>query len=148
MDKIIAILIVIALLIIGRFRISNKVKKIQERIVLSDEYLDKLKDYLNSFGKDQKTYSWLVQMSHPIQLEMNFYGVIPSLYHQPSRTSLTNYQIIINGIPELRRLFENQNLPSYTAFLRDFGQTLVESILRHRGFLLNELTLIEKNLRK
>jgi len=147
MDKIIAILIGLALLIIGRIHVSYKIKGIQEKIKSSDEFLARVKDYLNSLGKDQKTYSWLVQMSHQFQLEMGFYGVIPSFFHQPSRTSIRNYQIIINGIPELRRMFDNQDYPSDKAALRDFGISLTESILRHRGELLSDLNVIEKSLK-
>ena len=147
MDKIIAILIGIVLLIIGRIRISYKIKGIQEKIKSSDEFLAKFKDYLNSLGKDQKTYSWLVQMSHQFQLEMGFYGVIPTFYHQPSRTSIPNYQVIINGIPELRRMFNNQDYPSDKSALRDFGLSLIESILRHRGYLLSDINAIEKGLK-
>ena len=147
MDKIIAILFGIALFIIGRILVSYKIKGIQEKIKSSDEFLARVKDYLNSLGKDQKTYSWLVQMSHQFQLEMGFYGVIPSFFHQPSRTSIRNYQIIINGIPELRRMFDNQDYPSDKAALRDFGISLTESILRHRGELLSDLNVIEKSLK-
>ena len=147
MDKIIAILVVIILLIIGRIRISYKIKGIQKKIISSDEFLGTLKDYLNSLGKDQKTYSWLVQMSPQFQLEMGFYGVIPNFYHQPSRTSISNYQIIINGISELRRMFDNQDLPNDKVVLRDFGLSLIESILRHRGELLSDLSVIEKGLK-
>ncbi len=147
MDKIIAIVIGIVLLIIGRIRVFYKIKGIQENITSSDEFLAKVKDYLNSLGKDHKTYSWLVQMSHQFQLEMGFYGVIPNFYHQPSRTSIKDYQIIINGIPELRRMFDNQDYPNDKVALRDFGLVLIESILRHRGYLLSDLTTIEKNLK-
>jgi hypothetical protein len=147
MDKIIAILIGIALLIIGRVRVSYKIKGVHEKIKSSDEFLARVKDYLNSLIKDQKTYSWLVQMSHQFQLEMGFYGVIPFFYHQLSRTSIPNYQIIINGIPELRRMFDNQDYPSDKSALRDFGLSLTESILRHRGELLSDLNVIEKGLK-
>ncbi len=147
MDKTVAILIGIVLLIIGRIRISYKIKGVQEKIKSSDEFLARVKDYLNSLGKDQKTYSWLIQMSHQFQLEMGFYGVIPSFYHHSSKTSIPNYQIIINGIPELRRMFDNQDYPADKSALKDFGISLIDSILRHRGELLTDLYVIEKGLK-
>lgn len=147
MDKIIAVVVGIVLLIIGRIRISYRIKSFRKKIETSDEFLTKLKDYLNSLGKDKKIYSWLVQMSPSFQWEMDFYGVIPTFYHQPSRSSINDYQIIINGVPELRSMFDHQDYPDDKVALRDFGQLLIESILRHRGDLLSDLTATEKHLR-
>ncbi len=95
MDKIIAIVSGISLLIIGLVRIFRDVQFLQKKMEFAHEFHTKLGEYIKSQGKDFQTYSWLIQRSPRFQKEMGFYGTIASYSPPFSNYIVRNYPIIL-----------------------------------------------------
>jgi len=147
MDKIIAIVSGITLLIIGLVRIFRDIKFIQRKMEFAHEFHKKLGEYLKSQGKDSQTYSWLIHRSPKFQGEMGFYGTAASYSPPFSNYTVNNYQIILNMIPEIRKEFDSDSLIGDRRFLREYAALLNESILRYIGGMSDELEVAQKKVR-
>ena len=147
MDKIIAIIAGIMLLIIGLARIFCDIKFIQKKMEFAHEFYTKLGEYLKSQGKDFQTYSWLIQRSPKFQREMGFYGLVASYSPPFSNNTFNNYQIILNIIPEVRREFDDVSPIADRRFLREYAALLNESILRYVGNLSDDLEIAQKKIK-
>jgi uncharacterized membrane protein len=147
MDKIIAIVASITLLIIGLVRIFRDIKFIQKKMEFAHEFHTKLGEYLKSQGKDFQTYSWLIQRSPKFQKEMGFYGTVASYSPPFSNYAINNYPIILNIIPEVRKEFDDVSPIGDRRLLREYAALLNESILRYVGDLTDDLEIAQKKIK-
>lgn len=147
MDKIIAIVIGITLLIIGLVRMFSNIKFIQKNIEFVHEFHTKLGEYLKSQGKDFQTYSWLVQKSPKLQREMGEWGIVASFRPPFSNYTVNNFQIILNFIPEIRKEFDDVSTIGDRRLLREYAAALNESILRYVGDLSEDLETAQKKIK-
>jgi|CXWL01.1.fsa_nt_gi hypothetical protein len=147
MDKIIAIIAGITLLIIGLVQILRDIKFIQKKMEFAHEFHTKLGEYLKSQGKGFQTYSWLIQKSPKLQREMGFHGILASYSPPFSNYTINNYPIILNFIPEIRKEFDDVSPIGDRRFLREYAAALNESILRYVGDLSEDLEIAQKKIR-
>lgn len=103
MDKVIIIGTLILIIIIGYIIKRKKLIKIQESTNFIIEYKNTLGEYLNKLVKndfDNEKYNYLVAKSKKVQIEMGENAIL-ALYEDPLKGfRITNYQFIINFIPE------------------------------------------------
>ena len=147
MDKIVAFSIVAVLLAIGFVRLLREVLRIEEKIRNTNDFLSYFEKYVHSHGDDYDVYSWLIQKSHKIQTLMGKYGIF-SFFHDPnSNYDHSNYPVILNLIPEIRKKIEDASTLRKARILNDYIALVKESLLRFMGVLNDELEPKKKKLK-
>lgn len=117
---------------VGFARLFRIALRIGDRIVFATEFLEQFQKYAASRGQDTEAYGWLVHRSTKMQQHMGDAGVYA--YYKPpfANYRVTNYPIILNGIPELRQAYE-------AGYMSDVGgqiaSALQESFVRYMGQL-------------
>jgi hypothetical protein len=125
-------LAMVALAAIGFARLVRIALRIGERSQFAVEFLEQFQKYAASRGQDTEAYGWLVHRSTKMQQHMGDSGIYA--YYKPpfANYQVTNYAVVLNGIPELRQAYE-------TGYVSDVGgQTaaaLLEAIVRYMGQL-------------
>lgn len=145
MDKIIAVGVVIILLVIGRLRVVQNIKHIITKITFSDEFAENVSKFVNNQGKDYKVYSWLLQKSEALQMNMGRHGIIDKFYIPFSQLEISNFEVILNALPAIHEEFGWETVNPQV--VRKYYNVLMESILRYRGKLLNDVESYQKSLR-
>ena len=125
------ILFLILILIIGLCSIVKKIYNLAKYYNFSDEFFDKLEIYIKSNGQDNVSYSWLVSKSSKMQKYIGFFGI---MQYKPAYQNyiINNYQLIINGLSELRQYYE---APYSIQLANQMAQTLQEALIRYIGTL-------------
>jgi len=132
--QIILILIVIAL--IGWLQLIYKSRRVNKKEKFAVEYLNKFKKYIESQGKDNDAYGWMIYESVKMQRQLGILGIMLN-YKPPGANYMhKNYQVLMNMLPELHRTL-NSDLLVFSRLVSDYGQVLQEMLVRHLG-VLNE----------
>lgn len=146
MDRSIIIVVILSFTLIGLRNLIKERKNTTQRNKLAIEFLEKLRLYIDSHGEDLESYSWLVHRSNRLQFEMGSTGIFGA-YRPPFQNyQITNYPIILNILPELRREFESR-LISGSPLIPQYANALQESIVRHLGNLDDTLDRRNKEIR-
>jgi hypothetical protein len=117
----------------------------EDRQTFAIQFLEKLREYYQSNGKNGDIYGWLIHRSNKMQSEMGGQGIIRN-YRPPAQNyMLNNYPIILNMLPNLHREFQIGlflgNLP------QQYMDSLQESIVRYLGRLDDEKDELRKELK-
>lgn len=130
-ENIYLILFLISIFLIGLFSIIKSLSDIEKKNRFTLNFFDMLKKYIQSAGRDTSTYSWLTSKSPKMQRYIGIYGI---MQYQPAYRNyvINHYELIINGLSELSRYYDDSLLDSLS---RQMGQTLQESIIRYLGVL-------------
>ena len=145
MDKIIVIVIIIALCLIGFYQIFKRIKSFNEKYTFAIEYLDALKSYLESNGQDIQSYSWLINRSNKMQNQMGSQGLL-GFYRPPYQNyGIPNYPIILNMLPDLRTALSDSFLSRSLA--SQYANALQEAIVRHIGSIEDAINNQKKYFR-
>jgi hypothetical protein len=133
MSRLYAILLLFVVAVIGIITVQVKRRNISQRIDDSGAYFKCLQDYARSQGKDMAKYTWLVEQSDKMQLELGINGIIS--YKPPAASYFMNdYPVIINLLPELHREFNDRIFPD-DGLTNNLSLMLQETLLRHIGSL-------------
>lgn len=130
----------IFVLIIGFLKVRSQLVQIYKSLNFVEEFRAKFIDYCNSCGNYSEAYTWITLNSPKMQREIGVYGVYQSFKPPASDYMVSNYQIIMNMIPELRRFIDmdNESMGSLFASTIDgYIKAIDEALLRYLG-VLNE----------
>jgi len=130
------LLLIIA--IIGFIQIVLKIKNKNKKIRFAEDYLNQLNKYLESAGADYETYKWLIHRSPKLQTEMGGYGKASSYSPPYSNIRVSNYEIILNIIPEIRKEISSGSI-SDLRVLDHYLSIISESIIRYQGVLNDKI---------
>ena len=100
-------------------------------------------EYANSGGNNNEAYTFLMMNSPRMQKDMGHYGVYASFIPPASNYSVSNYQIIMNMIPELRRWIDSNKESLGTMFVStidSYIKNIDEALLRYIGVLEEQET--------
>src|SRR5690606_4259972 len=98
--------ITVSLFAIGIVRQMYAVRGVQKRIDDVQEFLAKFTAWCNGEGEDQEAYVWLQRRVNDIQGAVGVTGVIS--YRPPfANYMFTNYQLLLNELPDIRRQFSD-----------------------------------------
>lgn len=114
-------------LIRGKFRIS-------EEVAFAGEFMHKLKAYVESNGRDNESYGWLTHRSSKMQKQMGHHGFYASYRPPYANFQYSNYPIILNMLPELRKTLEDDVL-SRGDLAHQYAVSIQEAIIRYAGVL-------------
>ncbi|MBP6468901.1 MAG: hypothetical protein KBE23_09780 [Chloroflexi bacterium] len=140
-----ALVIPIVLSFIGYLEIKKRIQRLEEKKEFAVEFLNRLVEFVNSGGKDEETYSWLVQRSPKLQTEMGHWGVSDKLLRPYDNVIVSNYPLILNGIPEIYRCLV---LSQFSARIGlSYANMVRESIYRYVGIVNDWLKAASEDIR-
>lgn len=131
MSNALILLSILAIGIYGLLKLIASLRPSGLRHVFAIEFLERLKEYWESGGSDSEAYSWLIHRSHKMQGEMGSFGVVHNYKPPYQNYVITNYDIILNMIPDLRRCLEDDLLSRNLA--HQYMNALQEAIVRYVG---------------
>ena len=148
MDKLIPIFIIIGIMILGFITKSIDFNDAVKRTNLTNQYRNKLITLINGIFLDkifnQQLYYELTSDVKSMQFELGCDGVYAYVTDNLKGFSTSNYQALINFLPELRDVLNNQNnfimMNRYSQSAKDCD----DMFIRHLGSL-NEL---KKSIKK
>src|ERR1700730_1384639 len=125
------LLSLVGLLITGFVTLARRAVDIDVRYQSAGDFRSKFLLYANSRGQDQGAYHWLILQSNKMQREMGHHGIMGQFRDPPF--IYTNYPIILNMLPRLRRPFTEAN---YFNRCDELAKMLDETLIRHLGSLI------------
>ena len=117
----------------------------KERVFALD-FNSRLRQYMDSGGKNHEAYSWLLHRSNKMQIQMGASGIMASYRPPYANHQYNNYPIILNMLPELRRTLKNDVL-SRGDLASSYASTLLESTIRHIGVIDDQGDVLAAELR-
>lgn len=125
------ILFLILILVIGALSIYVKIYALAKYYNFSNEFLNKLQIYIKSNGRDNISYTWVVSKSSKMQ---NYIGPLGIVQYRPAYQNyiINDYELIINGLSELRKYYES---PYLMELAGEMAQILQEALIRYIGTL-------------
>jgi hypothetical protein len=117
---------------IGLIQIIKQLLTSTSELLAVRRFYKAFHQYYESDGTDEKTYTWLMERSQPIQWTLGEGGIL-SIYKPPFATGvLQNIPVIINFIPELRQAFNGGYSHAYN---HDIAIIVDDTLLRFMGVL-------------
>lgn len=102
------------------------------RLSFALEFNEKLRRYIESRGDDGESYGWLIHRSNKMQNHMGGAGVFASFKPPYANYAYSNYPIILNMVPALRRTFGDDYLAT-SQIAQSYAGSLLETTVRHIG---------------
>ncbi|WP_374765274.1 hypothetical protein [Yunchengibacter salinarum] len=137
-NGILVILVAPTLMAIGFLRVFLINEEIQSRLKFAQQYRENFLNYCGSFGKDNKTYNYIILHLNKMQLELGSAGIISKFKPPGANYIVSNVPVISHLIPEIRRLIDENDQSGIGVFNRiivDYMKTVDEIILSHIGTL-------------
>ena len=147
LSRIYFIVVSLVVMITGLIYLFLQLSETAEKSSFTKEFIDKFRQYLQSHGKDDVAYGWMIFHSTKMQKDLGIVGV--AIGYKPPGASylINNYQIIINMLPELHGRL-NDPLSSITSGVASgFAQTLEEVLIRHMGVLYEKSEILRSHLK-
>lgn len=108
MDKWIGAVVLVAISIVGLIRLVIRMKAHDERKGFVIDFLSNYREFANGLMNqsfDDNKYQWLKLNSSRMQLMMGSYGIASTYKPAGANYMLKNYQMIVNGITEIRETY-------------------------------------------
>lgn len=134
------ILIVIA--VAGFICLLREFSRLKDDRDLAEDFLGRLKEYVDSGGQDGDAYTWLIHRSPRMQARIGPLGIVS--YRPPFENYIIhNYPVILNLVPELRRYFTIYS----TRQAQHCAALVAETLIRYIGFVDDLLEDTKRDLR-
>lgn len=141
---------ILFLLLTGFLTLRKRVVETHLDQNFADDFREKFIEYANSRGENQEAYTFLLLNSARMQQNMGHYGIYSSFIPRASNYSISNYQIIMNMIPELRRWIDSNRESMGTMFVStidSYIKNIDEALLRYIGVLAERETKAYKAIK-
>lgn len=138
MDRLAIILTLAFLAGIGYLKISSKIAQEKMKSELASEFQWKLFEFVDSRGRNNEAYTWLLQNSYRMQEILGAFGIMSSLRVPFSNYVYKNYPVILNFIPQVRESFQ-QLSPT-----NDHGIMIAECLERFMGYEAHLIDTLQK----
>lgn len=145
MSSALILLSILGIGIYGLIKLIVSLRPCGLRHVFAIEFLENLKTYWESGESNSEAYSWLIHRSNKMQGEMGGFGVVHNYKPPYQNYVITNYDIILNMIPDLRRCLEDDLLSRNLA--HQYMNTLQEALVRYIGSIEDERTEIINDIK-
>lgn len=148
MDKLIPVFIIVGIIILGFIMKLFELKDIIKRIEFTNNYRNKFISLVNGIISDksfnQKLYYELTSDVKSMQYELGSDGIYAHVTDNLKGFSTNNYQLLVNFLPELRDILNEQGNPIMMNRYNQSASDCDDMFIRHLG-TLNE---IEKSIKK
>jgi hypothetical protein len=133
------------LLIVGLATILRGRAALSKRHDFALEFADRLRQYVESEGRDSASYGWLVHRSNRIQTEMGTVGVYGAYRPPFANFQYRDYPIVLNMLPDLRNAYGDPILSRSQA--GQYANALIDSVVRYLGVIEDRDTRLLDSLR-
>ena len=146
LDRVVILALVLATCGLGLLRILKEKKRISDCSSLAVDFMENLKTYVRSHGNDLESYGWLMHRSNKMQRQLGFSGIYASYRPPYANFQYSNYQIILNMLPDLRHALDDSIL-SDSPVVNQYSMALQDTLVRHLGSLHDEDEINDRALR-
>ena len=133
---------VVGVTLLGFVNLLLEVRGAAQKHEFSWEFRKKFVDYVSSQGRERELYHKMMLQSNRMQTEMGPFGILHHFRDPP--LEYKNYGIILNGLPRIRREFEEDRFLSRADV---FVQMFDDALVRFLGSLDDDLEGLKKSLR-
>ena len=144
-DRLLIVVVIVVILGCGAGRIILRLVRHGDKEILAHNYLEKLKDYVESHGEDSQAYGWLTHQSNQMQNQLGAGGILAAYKPPFANYQYSSYPIILNMLPDLRKAFDDDLLSRRLA--HQFATTIQEVLIRHAGSLESQRSYLEGQLK-
>jgi hypothetical protein len=143
-----AIIAVVAVCLTGLVRIIRAQISLRDEYNVAVDFRARFVEYYNTSCQNQTEYYWLIGHSSQIQEAMGEHGILHSFRPPYANYVFREYPIVLNMLPEVRRLASDNQFGFSDNLIQQYAQTLDEALVRHIGSferLQNQLTKDRRN---
>jgi hypothetical protein len=144
MDRIWIALALLAVIAAGFAGILARLRRLNGWEAFAKEYLAKLVEYVKSGGRNQEAYTWLTYRSGRMQSQLGPRGIFAAYKPPFAQFQYTNYPVIVNMLPELKRSIENDILAEQAD---QYATTIRDTLVRYLGALDDQRTTYLSQIR-
>ncbi len=130
----------------GLVRLIRSRLRISTEIDFASEFLQKINAYIDSNGRDNKAYGWLLHRSTKMQMQMGHLGFYATYRPPYANFHHSNYPIILNMLPELRKALED-DYSRNGDLANQYALSIQEAIIRYAGVMEDRESEIVKSIR-
>lgn len=131
----------------GLVRLVLQRKHEIQRYRFGNEFLENLHIFMESHGSNMEVYAWLTHRSHKMQGAMEDLGICQSFHDPLSNHVYTNYPLILNLLPKLRKSSEKTGLSGASPLFTEYGNIMQEVLIRYDGQLADIIEQISKSIK-
>lgn len=150
MDKLIPVLVLIFIIVAGFVTKLFELKNISKRIDFTNDYRNKFVEFVNTlFSRkffDQKLYYELTSDVNAMQYELGADGIFAHVIDGLKGYSTSNYQLLINFLPELRIAINEMDNSIIMMRVSQSAGDCDDMFIRHLGSLNEYANHIRKNV--
>lgn len=150
MDRLIPILILIGLILAGFVIKLFELKNLIKRIDFTNDYRNKFVDFVNTLFKtksfNQQLYYELTSEVKAMQCELGADGVFAHVIDGLKGYSTSNYQLLVNFLPELRNAINEMDNSIMSMRFSQSAGDCDDMFIRHLGSLQEYEKHVRKNL--
>lgn len=144
--RLVSVVLLVATAVIGLVRLKQYSRKLKEGEDFLLEFGKHFKRFVESHGRDFDAYAWLTSNAAKMQMALGPLGVMA--LQQQSGYLVTNFQILINLLPEIRDDFLNDMPFLFPQLATQKVNTVQDALIRYGGMLdqlRNEVTKEQRN---
>tara|TARA_R110001599_G_scaffold352834_1_gene588735 strand:+ start:7173 stop:7838 length:666 start_codon:yes stop_codon:yes gene_type:complete len=145
MNGIWLILAITLLTIWGLIKQAFELKKLNADAAFAGNFLEKLKSYWESGGRDGEAYTWLIHRSYKMQANLGAIGILEGYSPPYQNVMYRQYPIVLNVLPELRRVLGDELLSKHLA--EDYVHLLRDTCIRSLGVIDDRQESLSKDLK-
>lgn len=125
----------------GYLKLRNQRKHLVEKEKFGTEFLNNFNQYVLSNGQDGERYAWLFLNVEKMQAHLGKLGIYP-YYRAPFENHyISNYAILLNLLPSLRRSVGSHGL------WQEYSNLIFECLIRYMGVLDDECQEASRELK-
>lgn len=147
MNPTIAVLItIVAVLAVGLTSLVRRRRALSEQMAFAVEFTNRLGEFASAQAFDGQQYTWLTQHAVQMQEDLGPLGIVD--YKPPGNLGfIPRYQVILNLLPELRRLRMGEYHFGVDDIFREQANLCLDTLVRYSGVLERRLAQSLSQLR-
>ena len=147
MNTLILILSFCGVAALGAFNIFRAHRAIHKEIDLVKDFLVRLGRLFDGNELNADEYTWLIRRSPKVQSTLGHYGIAHSFSPAYSNQLYSNYPLILNGIPAIRREAVGRRITRRAEMIGEYVALIHEAIFRFIGSSEDELAKLQAQLK-
>jgi hypothetical protein len=119
----------------GLFQLRKERRSLETRRAFATEFRSRFHAYASNPEQEFQTYTWLIANFPQMQMEMGGLGTYA--HFTDGRYAYTNYPIIVNLVPQIRRHFDDMNRYGnlFQEEINRYLRMIDEALVRYLGTL-------------
>lgn len=134
MERLLIAVVFLAVFVVGFIHLFRSKTVISEELKLAQDFLEKLRGYIDSRGEDAEAYIWMVHRSDKMQTQLGSGGIFAAYRPPFANYQYKHYPVVLNMLPDLRNALA-ERFGGGSDLANQYGATLGDTLVRHVGVL-------------